>query len=375
MHQPPSSLIGDIYDAALDAALWPKVLENTCGYIGASVANLVSENFIRRSASRHYTFGDDPYYTQLYMEKYAALNPLLPSGSFFPEGEVYGQADIIPHEELQQTRIYKEWMKPQGFLDFVACNLEKSATSIAPLVVIRRESDGYVDNEARSRMRELVPHVRRAVLIGKVIESHKVEAVAMAEALDGLAAGIFFVDGVSRIARANVAGHRMIEEGGVLRAPAGRLAANDPVGNKALQDAIAACDAGDAGLGSKGVAISLRAQDGADHVAHVLPLTSAQRLNAGTSLSAVAAVFVRKAELDTRGPIEIFSARHDLTPAEMRVLLAIVNVGSAAEAAELLGIGEGTVRFHLHRLFQKTGASRQADLVRMVAAFASPVGG
>jgi hypothetical protein len=35
--------------------------------------------------------------------------------------------------------------------------------------------------------------------------------------------------------------------------------------------------------------------------------------------------------------------------------------------AEVLGIGEGTVKTHLHHLFQKTGASRQAELVKLVA--------
>ena len=29
-----SLLIGDIYDAALDRALWPSVLEKTCGFVG-----------------------------------------------------------------------------------------------------------------------------------------------------------------------------------------------------------------------------------------------------------------------------------------------------------------------------------------------------
>jgi hypothetical protein len=38
-----------------------------------------------------------------------------------------------------------------------------------------------------------------------------------------------------------------------------------------------------------------------------------------------------------------------------------------------LGVAESTVRSHLGRLFEKTGAKRHADLVKLVAGFASPL--
>jgi DNA-binding CsgD family transcriptional regulator len=51
----------------------------------------------------------------------------------------------------------------------------------------------------------------------------------------------------------------------------------------------------------------------------------------------------------------------------------VVQVGGVPETAEALGIGEATVKTHLHRLFSKTGATRQADLVKLVAAFSNPL--
>jgi DNA-binding CsgD family transcriptional regulator len=60
---------------------------------------------------------------------------------------------------------------------------------------------------------------------------------------------------------------------------------------------------------------------------------------------------------------------------EMRVLLAIVEVGGVPEVADALGIAETTVKTHLGRLYQKTGAIRQADLVKLVAGFANPLRG
>ena len=71
----------------------------------------------------------------------------------------------------------------------------------------------------------------------------------------------------------------------------------------------------------------------------------------------------------------LISKTFSLTPTELRVLLAIVDVGGVPEVAEALGVAETTVRTHLGRLFDKTGTGRQADLVKLVAGFCNPLVG
>jgi DNA-binding CsgD family transcriptional regulator len=70
---------------------------------------------------------------------------------------------------------------------------------------------------------------------------------------------------------------------------------------------------------------------------------------------------------------EAIAKAYGLTPTELRVLLALVEAGSGPGIAEALGIGDSTVKTHLGRLFQKTGAKYQADLVRLVGGFSSPI--
>jgi DNA-binding CsgD family transcriptional regulator len=55
------------------------------------------------------------------------------------------------------------------------------------------------------------------------------------------------------------------------------------------------------------------------------------------------------------------------------VFLSIVEVGGVPETAATLGIAETTVKTHLHRVFAKTGVSRQADLVKLAAGFSNPL--
>jgi DNA-binding CsgD family transcriptional regulator len=93
----------------------------------------------------------------------------------------------------------------------------------------------------------------------------------------------------------------------------------------------------------------------------------------GTANKAVAAVFVRKASLQVPCAVELIAKIYKLTRSEVRVLVAIIDVGGVPETADALGIGETTVRTHLYRIFSKTGVSRQADLIRLAAEFSNPL--
>src|SRR5262245_23355984 len=64
------ALAGDIYDAALDPARWPETLRKLAQFVGAAAAALVSEDAVARKGGFHFSWGDDPYYTRLYYEKY-----------------------------------------------------------------------------------------------------------------------------------------------------------------------------------------------------------------------------------------------------------------------------------------------------------------
>lgn len=124
-----------------------------------------------------------------------------------------------------------------------------------------------------------------------------------------------------------------------------------------------------------GANLTLVGRDGDNHIVDVLSLMGGARRQAGADYSAVAAVFVRKAELELPHPVEALAKHYKLTAAEMRVLLATVEGGGVAEVSRTLGISEATVKTHLQRMFGKTGATRQAELVKLVAGFMSPLGG
>ena len=147
--------------------------------------------------------------------------------------------------------------------------------------------------------------------------------------MDGLASGMFLVDGSGRLIHTNASGHMLLAEANVLGAPNGGFAQST--------------------------------------------LTSGRRRQAGTSYAAAVALFVHKGGLDQKSPFETMAKLYGLTPAEMRVAFGNRERGrDACGGRDIWNCGaycQDTAEEH----FQKTGANRQADLVKLVAALASPL--
>jgi DNA-binding CsgD family transcriptional regulator len=368
-----SELISDIYDAALDTSQWSEIIGKAARFVGGPAAAIFSKSPTTGKGDLYYESGTDPYYRRLYFDKYVKLDPTTTGHYFADVGQPVATGDLIPHREFLETRFYREWAQPQGLVDFVSASLDKSVTSAAFFGVFRSECDGLVDDEARRRMRLIVPHIRRAVLVGRLINLKSAQAATFADAFDGLSAGTCFVDATGRIVHANTACHHMLDAGDCLTTVGGRIVARDPKVDQALQKLFAAASAGDAAIDTQGIALPLTALNGTHYVAHVLPLTSGARRVTGIAYTAIAAIFIRNVAFEAVASPEAIARTYKLTPTELRVLLAIVEVGGAPEVAVALGVAESTIKTHLGRLFAKTGTRRQADLAKIVAGFATPL--
>ena len=364
-------VMGGIYDAALDPALWTDSLHELADFTGGRAAGLLSKDTVGKASDVHYQFGADPDFVDRYREAYWRFDPLAPL-LFFDVGRVTAGADVFELDEFRRGRFYQEWTRPQGFGDAANVVVDKSATSCAILSIIRDEHSGFVDDEMRRRTALMVPHIRRAILIGRAIDLKTVEAETFAETLDGVTAGVFLLGAGGRLIHSNAAGRVLLAKGECLFASEGRLAARGRKARQALERALLAAGIDDPASPRRGESVALTTEDGELFVAHVLPLAGATSPKVGAS-RASAAIFVHRAALKSPSPPEFIAGTYGLTPTELRVLLAIVEVGGVPEAAESLGVADTTVKTHLGHLFAKTGATQQADMVKLVAGLTSPL--
>ena len=122
-------------------------------------------------------------------------------------------------------------------------------------------------------MRLIAPHFQRAILIGKVIDLHRVEAAAMVATIAGLAAGVFLVNALGSLVHANASGEAMLAAEDPLKLTKGALISIDERAQPALRKAFDDALAGDATAGAGGASVPLVGKSGDHFVAHVLPLT------------------------------------------------------------------------------------------------------
>ena len=365
-------IVSVIYDTVLDRTIWPNALRRLSLFIKGAASAVFWEDATNEQGDIYFHDGGIPdRYRDSYFSTYVKLNPITIPRFFANVEEPIATADLVPYDEFIQTRFYREWAQPQDLVDFLSITLQKSAGRAAMFGVFRHARDGLVDEAARHRMRLLAPHIRRAVLISKVVDFKRDEAELFAETLDRLRAAVILVEAGARIVHANAAGLRLLREGNVVRAVNGSLTESTSRADKRLRGVILAAAEGDEAIGKAGIALPLTAKTGERYVAHALPLVSRRRWRAGEVGAARAAIFIHKASLETSSPPVAIAEAYRLTMTELRVLFAIVEVGGAPEVAETLGIAASTVRTHLGRVYEKTGVSRQADLVKLVAGFSN----
>jgi DNA-binding CsgD family transcriptional regulator len=363
-----SDLIEDIHDAGLEPARWNEVVVSIRNFLGAQACGLVSKNSISKFGVTHYYCGVDPHYIQLYADTYSLFDPL----ANLPRlGNVASIPDLVSYDDYRHGRFYQEWLKPQGCVDLATAVIERTNAS-CPIVMGVLPGKRMLDAEMRKRMEQVAPHMHRAVMVNKALETRQSESAGLSNLLDGFSAGIFLLDATCRVLHANIAGDCMLEANDFLRSVGGQLVARDQKVNQVLRELLAT--ESNAALAANGRALLLTAHDGERYVAHVLPLASVMRNGARSPSKAVGALFVRKLELNSQSFGAALARTFKLTPTELRVLLAIVDLGGVPEASQTLGIAETTVKTHLYRVFAKTGASRQADLVKLAAGFSNPLG-
>src|SRR5262249_15176142 len=156
------------------------------------------------------------HYMQLYATTYSRLGPLAISPPA-EVGQIVSLPELVPYDEFLDSRYYREWARPQHWVDVAAVVLGKSARGGRYLGGVGDEAGGMVDATMRRRLALLVPHVRRAALIGKAMEFKRAQAATFADILDGLSAAVFLVDANGMIVHANLAADDMLERGGCLR--------------------------------------------------------------------------------------------------------------------------------------------------------------
>ncbi len=368
-----SLLIGQVYDAAVDPALWPSVLLQTCMFAGAERAILIHEDALEPRDSMFYISGPDPEWYQLYLDTYMMINPArLATGSRVQPGDVVLTSDYMSRREYSRTRFSREFLSMRTLIDLATAILDATPTSFTVLGLLRSEEQGFADAEVRRRLALVAPHFRRAVTLGALFEQRKMEADILTRTLDALRAGVFILSDEAEVVHANSSALEMLAGERGFRVGDGKLIPHDVSARAALAEALSAASGGAEALARTDLSILFRTGEESGLIGTLMALDKGERRQLALRHRAVAALCLRETSFAAPVPSPAVAELYGLTRREMTVLTTIIENAGVPETAGILGLSEGTVRSHLKAIFRKTGATRQTDLIKLVAGAASP---
>jgi DNA-binding CsgD family transcriptional regulator/PAS domain-containing protein len=368
--------IGLVYDSALDKSQWPLALKAMARLVDACTGEILVHDTARREikmATQWNEIEDWPKWQRQFDETYAPLMPFFASLPKFEIGAVHNTADMARMsgrtDDYYQDRFFQEWAFPAGLRDTMASTLIKSPNRYATFTMHTSIHQDLVGPEQLMLAARLVPHVRRAVTIGDLLQTTTAAVVTLHSALDQLSAAVLVTDADGHIIHCNRAGEVMLGEQGPLGYDTGQVRARQADATKVLLDAIRLTQDPFNKIGSRGVDVPLRFADGRPAIAHVLPLEPGRR-NRDGGPRATAAIFVASAE-HALPAAESLIALYGLTTMEARVLMQIASGKNRLAAAAALGIADSTAKSHLERVFSKTETNDQAALARLVTSLTS----
>jgi DNA-binding CsgD family transcriptional regulator len=232
-------------------------------------------------------------------------------------------------------------------------------------------SEPFSDHDERV-LRFLAPHLQRSVQLFMRLGALGARAQAAEEALDRIALGVALVSAKGQVLRLNRAAETIVASGDGLWVGRNGLSAARSDESRSLQRLIAEAAAAGMGDGTgAGGAISLSRPSGAKPLPVLVAPFSGKRLADGASWPA-AIVFIGNPEQEAPGATDLLRRLYGMTHAEASLATILLQGKDLTEAAGELGVTMNTVRTQLRGVFDKTGARRQADLVRIL--LRSPAG-
>lgn len=360
-----SALIAHYYDAALDSSLWPgtatrtaQALDSTSTVIklhgdGAQVDLLeCTDNLV--VAERDRAWAEDWHRRDLWVERSVA----------YGLSRVITDEDLVTPEEQARSGFYQEWLRHLDIHHMLGAVFQAADGVIGVLGIHRTREAGAYSEVERSKVALLLPHLQRALRLGRRLSALSQAHSAALQALDRVDTGVIVVDERCRVMLSSAMADALLRGNSELAVHGGCLVLQQPALRDALSAQVrAAVNVAQGEPADAGAALCVPRAGRLPLVLEIAPLRPTT--SAFGDQGPAALVFIRDPEASV--DLDRLRALFDLTRTEAAVAAALAQGRSLEGIASGLGIGLATVRSHLKRILAKTGTHRQAEVVALLA--------
>lgn len=273
------------------------------------------------------------------------------------EGKVYPLDELLQFEDPAHRDYLAQLLTPSGMNHMRMIRIAEAGGVSGWITITRRTGD--FAPEADLLLADLAPYLRAAMRGHVALERERMGAAVANDAIRRMNFGWVTLDGEGRVLDTDFTGAELLAASGTLiRGKDGRLTARDPDLRTEIVKAVAGLLSD---VHSRPRAIVLSREPWFD----LLLVASAQQMGT-TQVSPAIVAYVHADNWSSADRCDQLGQLFDLAPSEARLALALSRGMSITEAAGELGLTVESARTYSKRIYAKTGARGQADLVRFI---------
>ncbi len=359
-------LIELIYDAALQPKQWHAFTDALCPLLSSRNCNFHSVDVTtNRLQFIHNTI--PAFLVQLYLKQFHPKNPFFKlAGPLAQPGVVLLSHEVMPAAEFEKTEFHR-YMRIIGLYHSIHLTVLREDSLISGLALARPKKDGVYTEMEACPLRLLYPHLQRAFRIGQMLMQLQLERELLSQTLNRLPQGAVVVNASGHTIYCNETAERIFDSrDGLYLDRNRRLCAPRTADENQLHRLINSASHRDPKL--------------ALDCGGVLPLDRPSGLRSYSLLIAplnleisylnfqqpAALIFITDPEQRMEPVEKVLQRLYDLTPAEARLAVVLVQGKNLVEAAAELNVSYNTAKTHRQHIFEKTGVKRQSELVQLL---------
>ena len=351
---PRDSVIERFYSAAGGLNPWDDALAQLSSYCGATASyiNVLTET--DGAPCLVGAFGHAPQMTERYRTYGYLIDPTT-TQILANAGQSIFFSDLM-QREIGGPAFHREFIASRGTDQVLAIGLKSDVGTL--LVKLSREAkEQPFSGEAAGRLEEIALHLRQAVVIDRSLR-RRMEMDSFAAAIvNRLRAAVVRLDERMLTTFANQAAYRLASEGDVISICENRFRFVDSEVMENFRNFLRKSSTAD---GDRSQTIL---QSNGDERRRIRVWAwSTKRLR-----EREIGLVILPDDYDAEILEAMLRENYGLTPSEIRTAVGVLSHNGLAAVAEHTGVSVETVRFHLKRIFSKTGTCRQSELVRVIA--------
>lgn len=370
-------LVELIYSAGLDPSEWETVVARLGELLPHAAVAFQMVDLLQKSPTvcligENWEGG--PRALEAYSNHFAAISPWVPVHHSARVGVPYVSDRTCPVSSYRSSEFYADFIKPYKVMTgAVAVKLFDDAKRMATLGMNYHEDQGdRVLEPMEQLLKDLVPHLRRAIEMNRKFLQMEVRSQSMEGMLDRIAFPAFIVNADGVVRHMNQPALAAVgQRRGVSLTPDGRIAHERSEETAQLRRLIASAavlDQASPDVADGFVAFTVSGEPD-PNMAWVTPLIAGSNqslLHAIGGADREVLVTLQYRREVTPIPHEQLIKAFGLTEAESQVVIALAKGMTLGEYAEQSGRSIHTIRLHLKRALAKTDCRTQAALVALV---------